>query len=1150
MSMSGSISRKRVGSVSQRNNDSGTPQLDIQSIQMPSNKTNALALKTAALSSTKSLYQTCSILRKRLRCVEDFQAFLEQPENAEPLDVVSHMCHLFRLGSPLCHLYNLLIPSFTDSTSSLYAELPAPPPIEYDFPPFMDSPNGVRNWAKRPENAKMCQRYIASFCMAMKKRHQEGRWHSEIWALHELFGKSNGDDPEAYDSTGLMKVLQTVEEILDHLPESAMSPLSPTTPHTASSSIHHISANALRNQYQHQQRQSYDLPFTLGGNGTGSGAIANMAATMNGGVHLDSSSSPVATTSAIPNGNGEEMQRTKSTVDANAFKSVEELVSSEKSYVQELEILVRCSQEMLDKQLVSTETNHQIFSNLAKILDFHRKFLIKLETEYEPIQEGRGPKAWAEGVWGRPFITSEAEFDCYGPYCANYLDAITVVNEQMPNLMRGQELPPDERPCLDPQRELQAFMIKPIQRITKYGLLLDAILHATAKHDYPFRPELEEASAAVKRIAASINEVTDFKAKQATVKELMDRVEDWKGHELDKFGDLWLDDHFTVTKADQPREYHVFLFEKMMLCCKEVQPERKKASKNSSMLRKDKTISKSMEKKKLALKGRIFVSNINRATLLTPEPGPSDPYGVSRVCIAWTVPHRHPNGWHEDQEDSFIMIGRTEDQMKKWADKVTELSLAERKRQEANRNSRSAMSTGRYSGSEKAYQHSSFAPPTPSAEKPPFTFPPPLPGQASHFASAEDEDEDGLISGRTTPSMSNHGHGQGNTSPYTSVHPTTGRRVQSQQSMPAAMQAEFRARALTEDQFGPSMTQWRNQQQPMPPPLPRLASAMSAMSTASEASFGPGLNSASSARSYGLPPMSRTSSAVTGSRILSRADEEEEQDSPVEQREAFNRFGPARGMARTPSHGIVGGPSVPYPPQLRNRSASSPNVYQQPKFAGSLNHELPPPPPLPAVQSGGSPYQPPSQPWMDSQLSMSSSSTLVGGTAYFTKRMSAGTNNKRSSSESHSTETSETTSDQQSPATPYGSIPPNGDHHQMIKGITPVVSRQNSGDVINGGGSTGSHGSAGSNVLIKLRCGEDQFLIGVPQDINFPTLYQKIHKKIRLCSSAAARTNDTLQIKWIDNDEDEITIKCDADIEAMIGECMEVGASHVNLVAR
>ncbi len=165
-------------------------------------------------------------------------------------------------------------------------------------------------------------------------------------------------------------------------------------------------------------------------------------------------------------------------------------------------------------------------------------------------------------------------------------------------------------------------MIKPIQRITKYGLLLDAILHATAKHDYPFRTELEEGAAAVRRIAAGINEVTDFKAKQATVRELINRVEDWKGHDVAAFGDLWLDDQFMMTKADAPREYHIFLFSKMMLCCKEILPDRgKKGSKNSSMLRKDKTASKSLpEKRKLGLKGRIFISNVSRA-VIAPDSG-------------------------------------------------------------------------------------------------------------------------------------------------------------------------------------------------------------------------------------------------------------------------------------------------------------------------------------------------------------------------------------------------------------------------------------------------------------------------------------------------------------------------------------------------
>lgn len=196
--------------------------------------------------------------------------------------------------------------------------------------------------------------------MAMKQRREEGRWHSEMWALHELWGKTanaDGQDTEGFDSTGLLKVLQTVEEMVDALPSSAISPASPTTPYTAAS------GNALTGgSVRRSTRQSSDLPFTMGGSGNGVNTVAAMAATMNGGVHI-AAESPTA----------EEMQRglSKSSVDANAFKSVEELVQSEKSYVQDIEILVRCQTEMVAAQLISPDTAHLMFSNISKILDFH-----------------------------------------------------------------------------------------------------------------------------------------------------------------------------------------------------------------------------------------------------------------------------------------------------------------------------------------------------------------------------------------------------------------------------------------------------------------------------------------------------------------------------------------------------------------------------------------------------------------------------------------------------------------------------------------------------------------------------------------------------------------------------------------------------------
>ena len=43
---------------------------------------------------------------------------------------------------------------------------------------------------------------------------------------------------------------------------------------------------------------------------------------------------------------------------------------------------------------------------------------------------------------------------------------------------------------------------------------------------------------------------------------------------------------------------------------------------------------------------------------------------------------------------------------------------------------------------------------------------------------------------------------------------------------------------------------------------------------------------------------------------------------------------------------------------------------------------------------------------------------------------------------------------------------------------------------------------------------------------------------------------DHMQIKWVDADNDEITIKCDADIEAMFDECREMGINTINMIVR
>ena len=147
----------------------------------------------------------------------------------------------------------------------------------------------------------------------------------------------------------------------------------------------------------------------------------------------------------------------------------------------------------------------------------------------------------------------------------------------------------------------------------------------TGKEEYPYLEELKGGVAAAKRITDKINEEQRRAENLATVKNLESRVEDWKGHHISNFGTLLLDDIFTVTKSEMDREYHVFLFEKIILCCKEYIPQGpngKKVSKSNSILKKPNTPTAlvspggASSKKKstpLLLKGRIFLNNVTSA---------------------------------------------------------------------------------------------------------------------------------------------------------------------------------------------------------------------------------------------------------------------------------------------------------------------------------------------------------------------------------------------------------------------------------------------------------------------------------------------------------------------------------------------------------
>jgi cell division control protein 24 len=159
------------------------------------------------------------------------------------------------------------------------------------------------------------------------------------------------------------------------------------------------------------------------------------------------------------------------------------------------------------------------------------------------------------------------------------------------------------------------------------SLLHQQLLKKSSPIDYPHYEELKAGSAAAKRITDKINEAQRRAENTQTVHNLASRVDDWKGHHVSQFGELLLEDIFIVTKSEVDREYHVFLFERIILCCKEdTSIGHKKAGKNGSILKKPHANGMppngpGSSKKKmtpLLLKGRIYLNNVTEARVVSP----------------------------------------------------------------------------------------------------------------------------------------------------------------------------------------------------------------------------------------------------------------------------------------------------------------------------------------------------------------------------------------------------------------------------------------------------------------------------------------------------------------------------------------------------
>ncbi|XP_026482655.1 pleckstrin homology domain-containing family G member 1-like [Ctenocephalides felis] len=184
------------------------------------------------------------------------------------------------------------------------------------------------------------------------------------------------------------------------------------------------------------------------------------------------------------------------------------------------------------------------------------------------------------------FIDSNDGFEVYTKYCTNYPQAIALLTELLQS-MDTASLLRNTQSSLGHNLPLGSFLLKPVQRIMKYHLLLQNLY----KHYENIH--IEKASKLMTDVAHHIDEVKRHLEQQSRVQELEGSLDGWLGPSLTVLGELCLEG--TLQERNH-KSRQVFLFEKMLL------------------------ITKRKEDGRLAYKSHIMCSNLMLVEVIQGEP--------------------------------------------------------------------------------------------------------------------------------------------------------------------------------------------------------------------------------------------------------------------------------------------------------------------------------------------------------------------------------------------------------------------------------------------------------------------------------------------------------------------------------------------------
>uniref|UniRef100_A0A673H1F1 T-lymphoma invasion and metastasis-inducing protein 2-like n=1 Tax=Sinocyclocheilus rhinocerous TaxID=307959 RepID=A0A673H1F1_9TELE len=192
-------------------------------------------------------------------------------------------------------------------------------------------------------------------------------------------------------------------------------------------------------------------------------------------------------------------------------KVIQELVDTEKSYVKDLNCLFEIYLKPLQKETFLTQDEMEsLFGSLPEMLEFQKVFLQTLEEKislFPNFNTLETPVQFKKLLFslGGSFLYYAEHFKLYSGFCANHIKVQKVL-ERAKTDRSFKEFLDARNPTKQHSTTLESYLIKPVQRVLKYPLLLRELVSLTDT-DSEEHYHLTEALKEMEKVASHINEM-------------------------------------------------------------------------------------------------------------------------------------------------------------------------------------------------------------------------------------------------------------------------------------------------------------------------------------------------------------------------------------------------------------------------------------------------------------------------------------------------------------------------------------------------------------------------------------------------------------------------------------------------------------------